>query len=300
MKPLEKAKGDKIEIRFPAPQSGVSKARQFRISRRFAADLLAGLGMIEPSTSVWPTNFPPRPMVCNYDAEGVGYSGSTLLERAVDETNLDVEVASVCPEDIRDGALDKAVGVLFPGGSGKGIATALHPEGVQKVRDYVAAGHGYYGVCAGAYLAGSGLPEYTGMMHLKHDQPWAKGKSMVKLDLSPEGIELLGAEFTHIDTRYNCGPVFPDLTDPPAGDEHKPVKVLARFASAATDAKGVKHDSMIGAAAILSTTWKKGRIVTCSPHPESHPEFNALVARLIGLSLGKDPKKIVANSAKSS
>ncbi len=189
------------------------------------------------------------------------------------------------------------MGVMFPGGSGKVIASALHPAGIEKVRDYVAAGHGYYGVCAGAYLAASGLPEYTGMMHLKHDQPWAKGKGMVKLDLTPAGVELLGAEFTHIDTRYNCGPVFPDLTDPPAGDDHKPVTVLASFASAATDDKGVTHDSMIGTAAILSTTWGKGRVVTCSPHPESHPEFNTMVARLIALSLGKDPKKVVANAS---
>ncbi|NQX00726.1 hypothetical protein HQ447_08690 [bacterium] len=288
--PLQ-ASGQRVEIHFPAPQSGVSKARQFRISRRFAASLLADMGLIEPLTVVWPTNFPSKPVICNYDAEGVGYFGSTLLERAVDETTLDMRVVSVCPEDIRDGALDKAAGVMFPGGSGKAIAKALHPEGVAKVRDYVGSGHGYYGVCAGAYLAASGLDEYTGMIPLKHTQPWAKGKGMVKLDLTPEGIALAGAEFSRIDTRYNCGPVFADV---PAPTPDSPITVLARFASPATDIKGVTHDEMVGTPAVISTTWKKGRVMIVSPHPESHQEFNAMVARFIGWSLGKEPKSIVA------
>ena len=282
--------GQRVEIHFPAPQSGVSKARQFRISRKLAANLLAEMGLIEPLTSVWPTNFPSKPLVCNYDAEGVGYFGSTLLERAIDETTLDMRVVSVCPEDIRDGALEKAAGVMFPGGSGKAIAKALHPEGVSMVRDYVGSGHGYYGVCAGAYLAASGLTEYTGMIPLKHTQPWAKGKGMVKLDLTPEGIALAGEEFSHIDTRYNCGPVFADV---PAPTPDSPITVLARFASPATDAKGVTHDEMVGTPAVISTTWKKGRVMIVSPHPESHQEFNAMVARFIGWSLGKEPKSIV-------
>jgi len=289
IKALEKSAVQQIELRFPAPRSGVSKARQIRITRRLAAGLLAQLEMIDPLSDVWPPGFPAHPVLCNYDAQGVGYHGSTLLERVVDETTLDFHVVSVCPEDIREGALDKAAGVMFPGGSGKGIATALRPEGVAIVRDFVASGGGYFGVCAGAYFAASGLDEYSGMMPLTHTQPWAKGRGMVKLDLTPEGIELLGAEFTHIDTRYNCGPVFTDL---PLPAEDNPLTVLARFASPVTDAKGVTHNSMVGTPAILSTTWKKGRVMTISPHPEGHPEFNAMVARSIGWTLGQDSKSI--------
>ena len=290
--PLE-ATGQRVEIRFPAPRSGVSKARQFRISRKFAASLLAEMGLIDPMAGPWPPNFPAKPTVCNYDAEGVGYYGSTLLERVIDETTLDIQVVPVCPEDIRDGALDKTAGVMFPGGSGKAIAKALHPEGVAKVRDFVAGGRGYFGVCAGAYLAASGLADYTGMIPLKHTQPWAKGKGMVKLDLTPEGIALLGTEFSQIDTRYNCGPVFADVPAP-SGDH--PITVLARFASPATDSKGVTHDEMVGTPAVLSTTWQKGRVMICSPHPESHTEFNAMVARLIAWSLGMDTMSVMAKA----
>jgi len=294
--PIQAVEGSpqRVEMRFPAPKSGVAKSRQFRITRRFTAGLLEELGMIEPYTTVWPPGFPTREIVCNYDAQGVGYYGSTLLERVVDETTLDVHVVSVCGEDIRDGALDKAVGVMFPGGSGREIARALKPEGVEKVREFVARGNGFFGVCAGAYFAASGLEEYAGMMHLKHHQPWAKGRSKLKLELTEDGKDLLGSEFASIETNYNCGPVFTEIIDPPAGGDHQPVTVLANFASPATDSKGVTHESMVGTPAILSTTWKKGRVMTISPHPEGHPEFNALVGRCIGWSLGKDTKQINA------
>lgn len=293
VEPKKNGAAHTVTLNFPSPRSRVSKARQFRISRRFAADLLAKQGISEPLTGVWPPNFPSSPTVCNYDAEGVGYYGSTLLERAVDETTLDVQVVSVCPEDIREGALDKAVGVFFPGGSGKGIATALKPEGVGKVKDFIAAGHGYYGVCAGAYLAASGLKEYTAMIPLVHNQPWARGKGMIKMDLTPEGVDVVGKEFANIDTRYNCGPVFLDFPGASEQDPKTPITVLARFASPATDAKGVTHQDMVGTPSVISTTYKKGRVMICSPHPESHTEFNALVARLMGWSLGIDTKSIM-------
>jgi glutamine amidotransferase-like uncharacterized protein len=202
----------------------------------------------------------------------------------------------VCGEDIRDGALDKAVGVMFPGGSGREIARALKPEGVAMVRDFVAKGKGFFGVCAGAYFASSGLEEYTGMMHLKHHQPWAKGRAKLKLELTDEGKKLLGGEFSSIETGYNCGPVFTDITGPPEGGDHQPVTVLANFASPATDSTGVTHESMVGTPAILSTIWKSGRVMTISPHPEGHREFNVMVARCIGWSIGRDTMAITSGT----
>ena len=279
----------RIEIRFPSPRTGVSKARQFRIARRLLAHLLEGFGMAKPASGVWPVGFPSSPVVCNYDAEGVGYYGSTLLEQAVDQTTLDIRVVSVCAEDIREGALEKAVGVMFPGGSGRVIANALKPEGVDLLKKFVGEGHGYYGVCAGAYLAASGLDLYSGMIPIKHHQPWAKGKSMVRVELTAAGKALLGDEFSIIETRYNCGPVFTDLDANQAGGSDRPIQVLGRFTSAATDAKGTTHHEMIGTPALLATSWKNGKVLIVSPHPESHPQYHVLVARCIGWTLGRDP-----------
>lgn len=288
---LPNGKKHAVEIEFPGPQTGISKARQFRVARRFVALLMDDLGMPPQKTSFSAGLFEGR-VLGNYDAEGVGYGGSTLLDRAVDETSLNARVLPLCPEDIRDGALDGAAGVLFPGGSGKGIANALRPEGVEKVRAFVGAGGGYYGVCAGAYFANSGIPTYAALMPLKHNQPWRKGKGMLKVALTEEGKKLLGAEFSEFETRYNCGPVFTEMAQPVAGSPQKPVEVLANFAGAVTDKDGVTRSEMVGTPAIISGGWGNGRVITVSPHPESHPELSVLVARAIALSLGLDPQTI--------
>ncbi len=275
------------EVVFPWPHSGVSLARQFRLARRLVATRLAEMNMMSSSAGTWPPEFRPQKVLALYDAEGVGYYGSTLLARAVEETTLDARTMAVCPEDIREGILDRCIGVLFPGGTGRGIAVALQPEGVQRVRDFVANGGGYFGVCAGAYFAASGLSEYACMIPLAHDQPWAKGRGKVKVGLTAEGAALLGAEFTHFETPYNCGPVFRDL----AG---APVRVLASFESPVKDKKGTVHQEMVHTPAILSMQWQKGRIMIVSPHPEAKPEFYPLVARAIGWTIGMDPKSVMA------
>ena len=279
------------EVIFPSPHSGVSLARQFRVARRLVAARLAEMNMMKPIAGTWPPDFRPQKTLALYDAEGASYNGSTLFERAVNETTLDACTLAVCPEDIREGILDRCTGVLFPGGTGRGIAEALHPDGVQRVRDFVAKGGGYFGSCAGAYLASSGRPEYTGMIPLKHGQPWEKGHAKLKIGLTPEGVALLGEEFLHIETFYNCGPVFPDLA--PKG-QRAPVTVLANFESPSTDAKGVVCGEMVGTPAILSMQWQKGRIMIISPHPETNPKFYPLVARAIGWTIGQDPKSVQA------
>ena len=178
------------------------------------------------------------------------------------------------------------------GGSGKGIATALEPDGVRRLRDFVAAGGGYVGVCAGAYLAAYGLTEYTGMMPLHHSQPWAKGGATLKFSLTPAGEALLGKEFARFETKYNNGPVFTDLAN-------ADVTPLATFESPSTDSKGVVRQEMVGTPAIMSMTWHKGRIITISPHPEGRPPLYALVARAIAWTIGADPATVKSADAAS-
>jgi putative intracellular protease/amidase len=296
VKPPENAADRRWEVVFPAPHSGASLSRQFRVARRLIAARMVDLKMGDLADGTWPKEFRPEKALALYDADGVGYYGSTLLDRAVNETTLDARTVVVCPEDIREGILDRCIGVLFPGGSGKNIAVALRPEGVRRVRDFVANGGGYFGVCAGAYLAASGLPEYIGMLPLVHDQPWAKGHSTLKVGLTPDGVAVFGKEFQNIETNYNCGPVFRDLE--PNG-QRAPVTVLANFDSPATDSKKRVHEEMVGTPAILSMPFQKGRIMIISPHPEGYQKYCPLVARAICWTLGKDPQAVVARATAS-
>ncbi len=292
VKAADRSAGDFISLHFATPQTASPRSRQLRFSRRLTAALLEDLGMVKPFEGVIPPGLDPSKILCLYDAGGTGFGGSMNLERIVDDTNLDFTVMPVCGEDIRDGVLTNARGFIIPGGGARAIALAMKRDGVEKVRAFVEAGGSYIGVCAGAYFPTSGFKEYAAMSHLKHSAPWMKGRADLKVDLTPEGEKLLGSEFKSFTTRYNNGPVFPDLGPPPEGSPQRDVVPLALFKEAAVDSKKHKHDSMIDTPAILATTWGKGRILTISPHPEVHPELTLMVARCYGWALGVPKERI--------
>lgn len=286
----------RLKLQFVQPKTGHSKARQFRHVRLLVAAVLRDLGMLTTkadAASPWPPGFPAGPTIGLYDAEGVGGSGCENLERVVDSTTLGHRVLAVCPEDIRDGGLRGLAAVVFPGGSGGGIAKALQPAGITAVRDFVDGGGGYVGICAGAYLAGSGLASYAALLPWQHTQPWAKGSATLELTLTEAGRELLGKEYATIQTRYNNGPVYPDVLGQSqrAGARSKPL-VLAEFATPAKDKKGTVHTAMVGTPAIVADNLGKGRVLLISPHPESHRELDVLVARALGWTLSIPPTKI--------
>ncbi len=290
------ARAMRLKIQFVQPKTGHSKARQFRHVRLLVAAALHDLDMLTAKAaaqSPGPPGFPAGPTIGLYDAEGVGGSGCENLERVVDATTLGHRVLALCPEDIRDGGLRGLAAVVFPGGSGGGIAKALQPAGITAVRDFVDGGGGYVGICAGAYLAGSGLQSYAALLPWQHTQPWAKGSATLELTLTETGRELLGKEFATIKTRYNNGPVYPDVLGQSqrAGARSKPL-VLAEFATPAKDKKGTVHTAMVGTPAIVADTFGKGRVLLISPHPESHRELDVLVARALGWTLSIPPTKI--------
>ncbi|MCA3007165.1 MAG: hypothetical protein INH34_02190 [Phycisphaerales bacterium] len=310
--PVEPAGGGsaaplRLRLEFVTPTTGHSKARQFRHARKVVAAALADLGMLANSpaapgatsaTSPWPPGFPAGPAIALYDAEGAGGSGCENLERVVDATTLGHRLLPVCPEDIRDGGLRGLAGVVFPGGSGGGIAKALQPAGVAAVRAFVDGGGGYVGICAGAYLAGAGMKTYAALVPWQHTQPWAKGAAMLDVELTDEGKRLLGGEFATFTTRYHNGPVFPDVLgqSQKAGTRTQPLP-LAAFASASKDKKGVVHHAMVGAPAIVADVAGKGRVLLISPHPESHERLDVLVARAIGWTLGLEPQQVATKPA---
>ena len=312
----------RLRLEFVTPKTGHSKARQFRHARKVVASALTDLGMLPASSaatnatppttatttastttaptaaSPWPPGFPAEPTIALYDAEGAGGTGCENLERVVDATTLGHRLLPVCPEDIRDGGLRGLAGVVFPGGSGGGIAKALQPAGVAAVRTFVDGGGGYVGICAGAYLAGAGMKTYAALVPWQHTQPWAKGQSTLAVTLTDEGKRLLGSEFATFQTRYHNGPVFPDVLgqSQKAGARTQP-QPLAAFASASKDKKGVVHEDMVGAPAIVADVAGKGRVLLISPHPESHEQLDVLVARAIGWTLGLAPAKVARKAA---
>lgn len=198
--------------------------------------------------------------VAIYQDKGVARKAPPLLMEILSEDPA-FEAKCVSGQDIRDGILEQFDLILLPGGSGRGEAASMQPEGVEKVKEFVRSGKGYLGICAGAYF-----PIQQGFMNAETKSPkWVRGQAMLEIELTEAGLEVFGEEFkgTQI-VRYHNGPIIHVNVDP-NGPE---VEVLSWFRTETS-----KGDAPVGiqvnSPAMVRTTYGDGHIVTFSPHPES-------------------------------
>jgi len=165
--------------------------------------------------------------------------------------------------------------VYFPGGGGGTQGRALGPEGIAAVRDFVANGGGYVGVCAGAYLAIQEM-KITAFEDVTRPEGHARGDGNTTLVLTDEGAAALpkvskkGIE--EFDFFYANGPVMDVAATIPEGVTD-PV-VLARYHSTSVpiEANYTGPYAGYGFAAVVSSVWNgsSSRVVISGPHPETN------------------------------
>lgn len=169
--------------------------------------------------------------------------------------------------------------IFFPGGGGGTEEKTIGSAGQLAVKDFLARGGGYVGVCAGAYLALDAL-KIAPFKNL-HKYYGNRGDGNCSLALSPgSGLSQFGVGNNSLATTpifYGGGPVMeassvqhPNVSDPrihalftrpvPWRVEKKPP-----YPSNASDYK-----MGIGLAAVVSATYAgKGTVVVVGPHPET-------------------------------
>jgi putative intracellular protease/amidase len=202
-----------------------------------------------------------------YDAAGVGGSGPKRLERAFrDQPGSWLE--RVGPAEIQAGALRQFDVLICPGGSAHVQARALTPAGCREIRDFVAAGRGYVGFCAGAYLAASNYTWSLGILdaNVVDRAHWQRGKGLVQIELTPEGQRLLGATATTFEVRYANGPLLE-----PGGRPDVPDFAPLAYYRGEVAKNGAPKGVMPNTPAMVAGTWGRGRVFVSSPHPESTP-----------------------------
>ena len=118
-------------------------------------------------------------------------------------------VLPIGPEEIRAGELCHFNVVLFPGGSGSRQGESLGDVDRRRVREFVEQGGGYIGICAGAFLATTNWPNALNILDAKTPSTqWKRGRGVVRMDLTPEGREILGVDAVSCEVRYHNGPIF--------------------------------------------------------------------------------------------
>lgn len=178
------------------------------------------------------------------------------------------EVFTVTSEEIMYGALNGYDAVVFPGGVASW--TGLRKWGTDfahAIRYFVAAGGGYLGVCGGAYIAGK-LPARVINLYCN--------RSLGLADVWTEPPAIIATFREYIEMQWHRFPVTVTFTTeyhPIVSGHEGEVADIAYSGGAIMVGPGETVMPLAffedGRLAALATTFGRGRVVLCSPHPEA-------------------------------
>ena len=139
------------------------------------------------------------------------------------------------------------------------------------------------GICAGAYLACSNRDWNLHLLNADWFGPQtSRGEGFLDLELTPEGRGLCGDVQGTFKVFYNNGPAIKPGTD--AG--LPPYTVLSYFRTEVAD-NGSEVGVMVNTPAQAMSTFGKGRVFICSPHPEATAGLEHMLPRFILWAAGK-------------
>ncbi|MCD6480286.1 hypothetical protein J7L65_05835 [Candidatus Bathyarchaeota archaeon] len=189
-------------------------------------------------------------------AEVYVYAGSgAVLAGDVEKAlrMLKIPYREIDEDYIHRGGLEKGCRVLIiPGGYTAEMVSALAPQGLKEIRNFVRGGGLYIGICAGAYMAAErvevpGRPEGLGIINVTNMR--MRGIGVVEIRVVDPDHPLVEGCPKRIRIWYQNGPHMM------AG---RGVEVIAVYED--------------GSAAIVSARYGEGLVILFSPHPEGSSE----------------------------
>lgn len=195
----------------------------------------------------------------------------------------DIKVTHLTGKEIASGALTNFDVVMFTGGSASKQAASLGDKGREEIRQFVRAGGGYIGICAGAYLACSGFDWGVGVLNAKTVSPkWARGDGQVEIEMTPKGTALTTLPAGKREVLYANGPIIQP-------DDKKDISAYETLAFFRTELakNGSPKGAMINSPAMVRGTYGKGRVLSSSPHPEQTSGMEDLIPSAVRWVSGK-------------
>lgn len=194
-----------------------------------------------------------------YSDDGAWEDGIIALEHFFDNQNI--THTRLYAADLNANTWNKeALAVVFPGGYAYNYQLAISLDAVDEIRDYVANGGGYIGICAGAYFASKtvaweggvypyelGLFDGTAYGSLNYIAPWPN-YTMTDISLNKNNNINKGSK-DKISVLYYGGPIF----TPNPGVK---IDTIATW------------DSAENTPAIINFEYEKGRVLLLGPHLE--------------------------------
>ncbi|MGY5858416.1 MAG: BPL-N domain-containing protein [Candidatus Thorarchaeota archaeon] len=184
--------------------------------------------------------------VAIYTGEGVMPSSHIALTRMFEW--MSATVVNVTASQILDDFLDDCDMLVVPGGS---ESTCLHElqfiTGVQKIKDFVANGGSYFGICGGSTFGANSVNLFDGEL---------------KPVLEP-------GDLIHMTTLYtNQSSTGPDLSDCPANFTTMYYASQYFAPNPATSVYIIANYQPWGRAAMIASEYGNGTYFLSSPHPE--------------------------------
>ncbi len=176
---------------------------------------------------------------------GVMSSSYTALTKMFEWMNATAEPVS--SSQIQDGILDEYDIVVFPGGSESGYYRSLNTTGMQKVKDFVAAGGSYFGICGGSTFGANFLHLFNGTMQPFYEPGATQHLTIMHINRSSTGPDLSSCP-ENVSVLYWASKYF----EPWAGASIIPI---ARY-------------DQNGEAGMIAFRYHKGTVFLSSPHPE--------------------------------
>ncbi len=215
-----------------------------------------------------------RVKVAVFAEEGDEDESIVSLERIVN-ADPKLELHFVSEFDIRKGILNDFDVFVVPGGSATEKSILLGKVGRKAVIDFVRAGGGYVGICAGAFLASAGREQYLGIINAKTvigeklvNQVGMVsmeyyGAGPVRMGFTDAGKKILREGLGVADIMFSGGPIFISASRPD-------YLVLALYNTEISE-YDFQRGTMIGTPAIIAGKFGKGHVIAIGPHPELMP-----------------------------
>jgi glutamine amidotransferase-like uncharacterized protein len=205
--------------------------------------------------------------------------------------------------EIQANRLDHFDVLIVPGGRGHRQAAALGEEGRRVVRDFVRAGGGFVGICAGGFLASAQYDWSLGLVNTRiltgdREMPGVGIKSMAdrgpgtaKIALTDAGRAVFGDIVEPINVGFAGGPIFVG----PKGSELPAAVRLAFFRNELINYEP-QRGTMIDTPSILASRFGAGIAIVISPHPETTQGVEFLVRRSVIVAARKQLDQSVGDA----
>ena len=237
-----------------------------------------GLGPSPAATVLGPNASREGLRIAVFDGRGVGQGAAAQMVKVLRRAGK-CNVQRLDGHDIRARALGAFDVVVHPGGSGSGQAKALGVEGRRAETEFVRAGGGYLGVCAGAYLAACNYEWSLGLLdaNVIDREHWRRGEGGVDVEWTGSGRALLAKDSSaalveRFEIEYANGPILEAARQPELED----FEVLLWFRGELAE-NGAPLGVMPGTPAVVGAAFGKGRAMAFSPHPEKTEGLYALL-----------------------